>query len=266
MYSTLAAASGGRAGSGAARRSSSQKVLPTPGSLCTPMLPPIACIRRWLSARPMPLPSMPRPAASRRSKGRNRRSICSRSMPWPVVAHLDAQRPGPALAGDLDLALRAVELDRVAQQVQQHLPQAQAVGQRAVAAFCIDGHRLQRDGMRLRQRQQQAAAFLDQRNQRQRHVVDLQATGLDVAEVQRLVDQHQQMVGAAEDGRAPAPAGRGPAAAGCRWPATARSRRWRSSVCAARVTSATGTRTWPGWRAQPRRARRSAPPRPACAR
>jgi hypothetical protein len=64
---------------------SSVNVEPTPGSLVTVMSPPIMRLKRWLIARPRPVPPYLRVVdASTWEKSRNNRLACSAVMPIPV--------------------------------------------------------------------------------------------------------------------------------------------------------------------------------------
>ena len=112
MYSTTGSLAGsatprpsGGAGRGRAADASggasaggncTQKVLPRPGWLCTPMSPPMARTRPRLSARPRPVPSTWLASAPSRSKAPNRRACWAASRPGPVSCTLMRQ---PALPG-----------------------------------------------------------------------------------------------------------------------------------------------------------------------
>ena len=66
--------------------SSRTTLVPTPSSLESAREPPIDSTRPRASARPRPVPSIPRLAASSRSNGVNSRPIASSEMPAPVSA------------------------------------------------------------------------------------------------------------------------------------------------------------------------------------
>ncbi len=74
-----------------------QKVLPSPGLLSTPIVPPIASISRRQSVRPSPVPSIPDLSASSLSKGVKSLPSLSASMPGPVSITLISTRfPAPS--------------------------------------------------------------------------------------------------------------------------------------------------------------------------
>ena len=76
--------SGGAAGIVSDRASSTQNVLPRPGSLVTPSEPPMASASARDSARPRPVPSTDVCSAPSRSNGRNIIAICDSDRPMPV--------------------------------------------------------------------------------------------------------------------------------------------------------------------------------------
>ena len=114
------------------------------------------------------------------------------------IAHSHAD----SLSTDIDLkahlAIAPVVFDRIGQQVQQHLGQALAVGndarirrqcrQRPQLHACVGGH-----GRHQRQRLLQGA------RQRDRHDIQRQASGLDLGDVQHLVDQREQVLAGAQN-------------------------------------------------------------------
>src|SRR5438270_407231 len=72
-----------------------QKALPSPTLLFTPMEPFMACIRRWQSARPSPVPWTSDCSAPKRSKGVNTRESLSLAMPDPVSRTVKRNLPSP---------------------------------------------------------------------------------------------------------------------------------------------------------------------------
>ena len=66
-------------------RTVNQKVLPCPGVLSTPIVPPMAAVRRWEMARPKPVPPYFRVVESSAWENAwNRRPWASGAMPMPV--------------------------------------------------------------------------------------------------------------------------------------------------------------------------------------
>src|SRR5271166_5210962 len=105
-----------------------QKVEPAPGALSTPMLPPICSTNLRAIASPRPVPSWGRPPSWIKAR---KSCACLFRDADAGVAHLKAQRrlarrlTNPAGPQD-DLALLG-ELDRVTEQVGEHLAQTPGV-------------------------------------------------------------------------------------------------------------------------------------------
>ncbi|MNZ61486.1 hypothetical protein D3C78_795850 [compost metagenome] len=78
--------------SSALNGSSTQKVLPIPGSLLKPMRPCISSASSRLSTRPMPVPLIALFSRPRRWNGWNSWSWRSASMPWPVSSTISRRR------------------------------------------------------------------------------------------------------------------------------------------------------------------------------
>ena len=129
-----------------AQASCTQKRLPPPGSLSSPMRPSISSTSRLLSARPMPAPSTAPRSAPSRSKAWNRRDALRLVQPRAGVADGDAQRVAVARRRHADLAAAAVVLDGVGQQVQQHLLQPLAVGHHPAGQRPAPAHRADAPG------------------------------------------------------------------------------------------------------------------------
>jgi hypothetical protein len=121
---------GVRSATGAAPAGSSiHAVLPTPRLLRMPRLPPIASVRPLARPSPRPVPSIPRLAASRRSNGVNRPSMSCWLMPIPVsVTSMRISPDAVSLGAQGHVATGPVVLDRVGDQVQQHLHEPLTVG------------------------------------------------------------------------------------------------------------------------------------------
>ena len=79
-----------------ATASSTENVLPVPGSLRTSIVPLIAATSDFDSARPSPVPSTPVASAPSRSNGTNSRSSFSAAMPGPVSVTEIRTRSSPA--------------------------------------------------------------------------------------------------------------------------------------------------------------------------
>ena len=104
----------------------------SPGSLSTSMSPPIERTSWRLIARPSPVPPMRRARVAHLLEGlEEARQICRPRCRCRCLAPRSAagRRRSPARAAHVQTHLAAVgELHRVAQQVQQHLPQPLLVG------------------------------------------------------------------------------------------------------------------------------------------
>ena len=76
-----------------------KKVLPVPGVLSTPKVPPMASTRPLERARPRPVPSTCVASAPRRSKGTNSRFSMSGEIPapWSVTCTVAVVVKPPAL-------------------------------------------------------------------------------------------------------------------------------------------------------------------------
>ena len=173
-----------------------QNTLPRPGSLSTPTAPPISCASSRAIDRPSPVPPKRRvvePSAC--SNGLKSRSCASAEMPTPVsrtAKRIVHSRAGlrQHVAAQHDAAARG-ELDRVAQQVDEHLRQPQRVAaQRLRQVAAVD-----------RQRQALAArAVGDQRRRAREQRVDRevdrrehQLAGVDLGQVEDVVDDVEQV-------------------------------------------------------------------------
>ena len=115
-------------------------------SLSTWMSPPISRTSWWLIARPSPVPPTRRAMSPTCSKGwKMAAPAAAGSMPMPVSASRSAARADPC-AAPRDVRTRSTtspllgELDRVAQQVEQHLAQALLVGLHGARQIRRDVH------------------------------------------------------------------------------------------------------------------------------
>ena len=203
---TGAGSASGRSTSGSV--SSNQNVLPTPGSLVDADLPPISSTSWRVMASPRPVPPKRRvidPSAC--SKARNRRSSAAGSMPMPVsiTSTRTAAEPSRDLAGgeaQRDAAALG-ELDGVAEQVDQHLAQPVRIAEQAAAAA-----RAARSARSARPWRVAAGAHDGQRlfehvGQLEGHALHAQLAGLDLREIEDVVDDVHQVLGRlVDDGRA----------------------------------------------------------------
>ena len=201
---------GGRAGVGSAgcgwrpKCAVKAKVLPRPGSLSTAIVPPIRATRRAAIVRPRPVPPYLRVVeVSSCSKARKIFSCLSGGMPMPVS--LTVKRSSTSLrrgvAGDLHahdhLALLG-ELDGVADQVEQHLAQPAGVADQGVGhvrLHVVD----QLQPLPVGPHGQGPQGVADRRSQREIGQVQLELAGLDLGEVEQVVDDAQQVVGGGLD-------------------------------------------------------------------
>ena len=120
---------GSRAGGATAGASmSKEKTLPRSGWLSTWIRPPMASTSFREMVSPRPVPPWRRdiePSACRKASKIN--SCCSPGIPMPVSATANRSRP-PLMPGSQVYAAFGREFDRVAGQVDQHLPQPGVVG------------------------------------------------------------------------------------------------------------------------------------------
>ena len=178
-----------------------QKVLPMPGSLSTPIRPPIISTSLAEIARPSPVPPNRRvvePSAC--SNGSKIACSFSAGMPMPVSAIREAE-DDPVNAGllqrdsDDDLALLG-ELDGVADQVDQDLAQPAGVADQRVGDIGGDpAGQLQALGVRRSARV--CSVSFHGFAQRERCRVEAELAGLDLGEIEDVVDDRQQRIGRA---------------------------------------------------------------------
>ena len=83
------------------------------------------------------------------------------------------------------------ELDGVAGEIEQHLAQARGVADDHLRQPLVD-ERGDLDVFGLRARGQQFDGFLDQRRKRERPRLQIELAGLDLGEIENLLDQRQQ--------------------------------------------------------------------------
>ena len=135
------------------------------------------------------------------------------------VAHQEADFIGPdaGLDDQRDAAGRG-ELDGVAGEIEQHLPQPRRVADHFHRQPLVDiGRDL--DLLGLRARRQQFGDVLDQRGQRERAMFEIDLAGLDLGIIQQFLDQRR----AARRRRSSPPWHRSSAPASAAYPATGRS-------------------------------------------
>ena len=176
------------------------KVEPRPGSLATVMSPPIIWQKRRLIARPSPVPPYLRVVeASAWTKSWKSLPICSGVMPMPVsvTAIVTHSRPAsmPRLRADGHRALLG-ELVGVAREVEQRLPDPRLVGaHRAEVGGAIDHHLV---AVLRRHRADGLHHVLDQRRDREGLDVEVHLAGLDLGQIEDVVDQREQVLGRAQ--------------------------------------------------------------------
>ena len=177
------------------------KVLPRPGSLSTVIVPPIRATSRAAMVRPRPVPPYLRVVeVSSCSKARKIALLLVRRDADAGVAHGEAQADlalGRGLAGDFHahdhLALLG-ELDGVAHQVEQDLPQPAGVADQGVGHVRLHvADQLQ--PLLVGPHGQRPQGVADRRPQREVGRVQLQLAGLDLGEVEQVVDDAEQAVG-----------------------------------------------------------------------
>ena len=181
--------------------SSIQNTLPWPTTLSTPIVPPMASIRRLERARPMPVPSMPVLRCPQPLEGHKEPGHLVGTQARAGIAHQQTQPLARLLcAGQRDLAPVAVVLDGVGDQVEQDLLEPLLIGQDVPcrsgrSCNLVDELNVPRRGQRTRQVQHLPHALghvngLDG----QRHV-----SGFDARDIQHLVDELEQMASGFED-------------------------------------------------------------------
>jgi hypothetical protein len=109
----------------------------------------------------------------------------------------DHARPGGrfALHRDRDFALSG-ELDRVADQVDQHLPDSSRVASERLGNFVPDFAR-QLEALLMRAQRQRLERLFDGLAQREGDRIEVETPGLDLGKVEDVVDDQQQVVGRA---------------------------------------------------------------------
>ena len=131
-------------------------------------------------------------ASSACSNSRKIRSRASGADADAGVAHQEADLAGAdaGLHDQRDAAGRG-ELDGVAGEIEQHLPQPRRVADHFHRQPLVDiGRDL--DALRLRPRRQQFGDILDQCRQRERAVLEVDFAGLDLGIIKQFLDQRQQ--------------------------------------------------------------------------
>ena len=180
-----------------------QKVEPSPGLLWTPMVPPMSSTSLRQMARPRPVPPKRRVVEeSACVKGWKRCFWASGVMPMPV-SRMEKTDEGVVggLAFLLDLQLdlaRLGELHRVSQQVEQNLAQARGIAHQA-RANAIVHHRFQADILRARARGKQGGRVGHDLADVEIDLLEVHLAGLDLGEVENVVDDGEKRIGAAFD-------------------------------------------------------------------
>ena len=195
-------------GAGLSRRVA-VNVEPWPGALATRMSPPMARARRREMASPSPVPPWRRRTASSAcSNSENSEGSVSAAMPMPVSSTAMAISRSSLSAAGLVLAdLPTVtstppaigELDGVAEQVGDDLAHAHLVAQQRTRQRRIDRPG-DVDAFLVGLRRQQLHHALHALVDRQGGGVEVQLVGLDLGEVEDLVDQGEQRARRALDG------------------------------------------------------------------
>ncbi len=180
----------------------SVKVLPWPGMLCTAIAPPSRLRRSREIDRPRPVPPYRRlvvPSAWR--KASKMTSCWSGGMPMPVSLHRESERRRASPGDTVSVTLAAVgELDGVGQQVLQDLFDALAVGDDA-SVRCVGGDvDPESESLLSGQRLEGHLQRFDQPSQRHLFWRQIELAGLDLRDVEDVVDQGQQVVAGRIDG------------------------------------------------------------------
>ena len=169
------------------------KLEPRPTSLSTVMSPPIIWQNRRLITRPRPVPPYFRVVdASACENSWNNLTICSGVMPMPVSATAMVLPP-PRMNRD-GAALR--ELVGIAHEIEQRLPQPHRVGMQRPDRPIAEDHEL--IAILRRQRLDCLDHALDERRKREIFELQLHPTGLDLGEVEDVVDQSEQVTTSTE--------------------------------------------------------------------
>ena len=115
------------------------KVEPAPTRLRTQIRPPCSSMNRRATASPRPVPSAACAAGPTCRNSSNIASWCSGAMPTPVSATEISDHPVPDRGGHVDPAPLAGELDRVGQEVEEHLLHLALVGPDRSPRPLLDG-------------------------------------------------------------------------------------------------------------------------------
>ena len=170
-----------------------RKVAPAPGMLSIAIVPPMRSTIRLEMAGPRPVPPNFRvepPSAC--SNSAKIRACSSAEMPMPVsrTGNGNRIRLRGRLDDDRDAAALG-ELDGVAGEVEQHLAQPRRVADDARRQALVDvAADLQ--ALRLRARPEQLDRLLDEGREDERPRREIEPAGLDLGEIEDLLDQRQQ--------------------------------------------------------------------------
>jgi hypothetical protein len=121
-------------------------------------------------------------------------------MPVSVTAIVTLVSPWPSRAGVQRDAAALGELDRVAEQVEQHLAHARRIADQRVVRAGIDPH-VEREAFHRRLLAERAGDTVDQAGERERGLLELETSGFDLREVEHVVDNAQQRLRGIADGR-----------------------------------------------------------------
>ena len=143
------------------------------------------------SPRPVP-PNLRVEEPSACSNSRKTRSWSSRLRPMPV-SRTTKRMPSPGSSGSAMTATppRSRELDGVAGEIEQHLAQPRRVADDVRRQAFVD-QRGDLDALGLRARRQQFDHAFHQRAERERPRLQIEPAGLDLGEIENLLDQRQQ--------------------------------------------------------------------------
>ncbi len=185
--------------------------MPWPGGLCTSMRPPIATASSWLIARPRPLPpwrcAVRRPSAC--SKRWNSRASCPALHARTGVADSSSISRWASSALRNATSPRLGELDRVAAQVEQDLSHPAGIAAQCRVAF--RARVAAENGSPLAAPRLEQVATSSSKACRSKRLVERRVSGFDARQVERIVDQSQQVFAGALDRNRPASVAAAPA-------------------------------------------------------
>ena len=172
-------------------------VLPLPTSLSHQIRPPCISTKRFDSASPRPVPSRCLAPASVCWNSSKIRSRSSAAMPGPLSATETSHFAVDPRRADVDLPAVGRELHRVREQVEDDLPDPPLVPRDDVEAAVPVERDLDAFGRGLLTNHRDAA--LEGVLERERRDLQLDLAGLDLGQVEDVVDEGQQVVPRGED-------------------------------------------------------------------